>query len=230
LSALLTSDAAHVRDGVLMLLYPLGPKAAPAVPNLVRLLQEANSGKQPVRDISQILWLLRKIGPDAGQAVPALTDLLLKPERDGNGSLSFRRTALLVALMQFGITPQALPALREMLQSSHPTEVACAAHAVAMLGPKAVDTIPLLLRPLRPDYVDESMTKEFSLGYSFDTSARVEVMRTLGHFGAAAKEALPQLHVYADSPDKIPNRPYRQRLLQQEAQQAIQAIQQTGGA
>ncbi|MCW3052216.1 MAG: hypothetical protein JWN14_1386 [Chthonomonadales bacterium] len=227
LSALLQSNDNHLLERVEMLLVPLGKRAALAVPNLVRLLLIHDQGKQQAGSLSVILSLLSNIGPEAQEAVPVLTDLLLQSSIAKEGVPGYSRVALLTTLMAIGVTPRVLPTLREMLQSTSPTQVACAAHAIARIAPEAGDTIPLLLRPLRTDYDDRSMTKNFALGYTFDTSARIESMRALARFGPAAREALPLLQPYADFHESGYGRQYRQILLKQEAEQAISAIRQT---
>ena len=227
LSALLQCDDSHLLARVELLLVPLGKRAVPAIPNLVRLLQLHDQGRRQVGALPVILSLLSNIGPEAQEAVPVLTDLLLKSGRANEGVPGYSRVALLTTLLAIGVTPRVLPTLREMLQSNSPTQVACAAHAIALIAPEAGDTIPLLLRPLRADYDDRSMTKDFALGYTFDTSARIECIRALARFGPAAGEALPLLQPYADFHESGNGRQYRQILLRQEAEQAISAIRQT---
>lgn len=227
LSDLLAIDDSRIWQKVITLLNQAGPLLAPAVPNLVRLLPPPAQRKRMAGSLADIVHLLARLGPQAQESVPALTDLLLDPDNDNNITPYYDRTTLLVAVMKIGITPRVLPAVRKMLASPHQTEVAAAAHAVALLGTDARDTIPLLLRPLQPDYKDSSMTWDFFYGYSYDTSARIESIRALAQFGPAAKEAVPLLQPFADAPEDPIKRSFRQLILKQEAQQAIQAIQQT---
>jgi HEAT repeat protein len=234
LSALLRIHQERLRESVEILLYPLGGKAAGAVPDLMQVLKEAANGKPNGSDIRGILWLFDRMGPEARVAARELTDLLLRPRNSLNNPEEAWRTPLLTTLMKIGITPRVLPVVREMLQSAQPLQVACAAHAVSLLGPQAIDTVPLLLRPLRQDYKDAWMTSGFFFGYIDATSARVEAMRALAGFGPAAKEALPLLRPYAELPDLEPKRPdvplHGPARLKQEAQRAIQAIQLVKGA
>jgi HEAT repeat protein len=226
LSALLL-DNGRGQSQVLMLLGALGPEAALAMPNLTKLLRTEANVPTYTDGMRQILWLLQKIGPDAREAIPVLTDMILEPGKEGAAAESSRRTALLTTLMRIGMTPRVLPAVREMLASNQQTAVACAAHAVALLGRQAADTVPLLLRPLRPDYKDSMMTSGFFYGYVYETSARNECMRALASLGPAAKEALPLLQSYADLPENpAENSRFGPPALKGEAQRAIQAIQQ----
>lgn len=228
LGALLRNVDIQLRESVLMLLSQLGPKAAPAAPDVIWLLERSVHDKRYATTPSYILWLLDRIGPEATTVVPVLTDLLLTPVKGATETPLYSRTSLIYTLMQIGLTARALPALREMLQSEEPTEVACAAHGVGLLGPQAADTAPLLLRPLRPTFKDSMMTSGFFYGYLYETSARLECIRALAHLGPAAKEALPLLQTYADTPDPALQ---RTRLgfhsLKEEAQIAIRAITQT---
>lgn len=229
LSALLLENG-RAQSQVLMLLGALGPEAAPAMPNLTKLLRSEANVPTYSDGMRQILWLLQKIGPDAQEAIPVLTDMLLKPGKEGATAESSRRTALLSTLMRIGMTPRVLPAVREMLASNQQTAVACAAHAVALLGRQAADTVPLLLRPLRPEYRDSYMTSGFFYGYVMETSARNECMRALASLGPAAKEALPLLQTYADLPaSQVYGISHAPRSLKVDAQRAIQAILQTQG-
>jgi len=205
----------------------LGPKATSLVPALVRRLRLETDGQVAIGSTFSLPSELGRIGPAAKAAVPLLTSLLLRPvkEREVKRSDFYSRTTLLTALMEIGITPEVLPVVREMLQSDQPTDVACAAHAVALLGPQANDTVPLLLRPLHPDYKDSAMTSRFFYGYSQDTSARIEAMRALAKLGPAAREALPLLRSFADTPEVAAVRsPFALPDLKKEAKQAIQAI------
>ncbi len=229
LSALLLAGERE-RNQALTLLYSLGPKAAPAVPNLTKLLREEAKGTKNSDTTTHVLWLLQNIGPDAQEAAPVLTDLILEAEKEPRTAESYRRTALLKTLMSIGITPRVLPAIREMLASNQPLTVACAAHAVALLGRQAADTVPLLLRPLRPGYKDSAMTSGFFYGYVYETTARNECMRALASLGPEAKEALPVLQPYADLPEEpVGNSRYGPPSLKAEAQRAIQAIQPKAG-
>jgi HEAT repeat protein len=242
LSVLLLSTNASIRNRAEQLLSPLGHEAAPTVPNLIRELQTDMSDRRLAKNVTNILQLLGQMGPEARDAAPVLTDLLLKTERETNGVPGFGRKELLIALMKIGITPRVLPVVREMLQSAHPTQVACAAHAIAMLGRPVSDTVPflllperpankqlsdtapLLLRPLRQDYKDEQMTSEFFEDNNFTNSARIETIRALASIGQEAKEALPLLQSVVDFPERLSDRPAQQALLKQEALMAIRAI------
>lgn len=224
LGALLLNENERVVEHAYQLLSSLGAQAAPAVPSIVQALQTRQKNGWP-SGAHNLFWLLGRIGPQAQEAVPTLTDLVLRSEEEYRHTPGYGRVTVMTTLMKIGITPRALPAIRQMLASDQPTEVACAAHAVALLGHQAADTIPLLLRPLRSDFKDSFMTADFFYGYSYDTSARIEAIRALARFGPAAKEALPLLQPYAAVPEV--KRVYRQVVLSQEAQQAIQAIRQS---
>jgi hypothetical protein len=225
LSALLQADDERLRDHVLTLLTSLGSRAASAVPALIQLLKSDGEMKRARPNVSMILWTLSAIGPGAQEAAPLLTDLLLAGEKDTNGNPRYSSTSMLTTLMKIGLTPRILPAVRKMLESDQATEVACAAHAVTLLGPAAADTVPLLLRPLRPDFPDKIMTRDFYYGYSFDTTARLESIRALASLGPLAREALPLLKPYADQPDLLSGGLRSLSSTPQEARKAIQAIQ-----
>ncbi|MCW3052215.1 MAG: putative lyase [Chthonomonadales bacterium] len=223
----LLQESGEAGNSALGLLPALGPKVTPIVPALVQRLRLEANGQVAIASTYSLPSELGRIGPAAKAAVPVLTSLLLKPtkERAAKGAYFYSRTTLLTTLMQIGVTPEVLPVVREMLQSDQPTEVACAAHAVALLAPHANDTVPLLLRPLRPDYKDSAMTSGFFHGYSQDTSARIEAIRALAKIGPAAREALPLLRSFAETPEVAAVRSrFALPDLKQEAKQAIQAI------
>ena len=224
LNDLMMSDT-NIRDRALGALTTAGPRAVSVVPNLLRLLREGAHGDLNHIDVAAILRLLITIGPASSESILFLTELILQADNAHPRAIAYPRTCLLSTLMQIGITPRVLPAVREMLQSSNPADIACAAHTVALLGRQAADTIPLLLLPLRPGFRDRAMTSDFSLGYVEQTTARNECMRALASFGKEAKEALPLLQTYADLPLPSARSPFNgPPSLQSEARRAIQAI------
>jgi HEAT repeat protein len=112
----------------------LGPKAAPAVPALVKALGDPDQG---VRANAAIC--LGFIGHQAKAAVPALSRLLM----DQNEVDTVRSWA---ALSLGRIGPDALPVLIEALKPGSDVFVrGAAANAVGKMGPKAEPAIPQLL-------------------------------------------------------------------------------------
>ncbi len=202
LGGLLLAGDTSLHELVATLLFGMAEKAAPAVPALAEALQPQNGVYADTYNRRYYLRILSRIGPAAQQAVPALTAMLLSPPQNPRASNSEAtdtiRTSVLTTLMKIGMTARVMPAVREMLRSSQPTTVACAAHAVGLLGKAAADTVPLLLPVLRPSFMDSIMTADFFYGYVYETNARLEVIRALEAIGPDAKEALPLLHRFAD--------------------------------
>ena len=221
-----TNDDRNIRSAIVSSLIAIGPKAISAVPTLLRFLREGSHGDVNSIPVGEIGDLLAKIGPIAPETVPALTALLQQYRKDDNLALAYTRSFLLWTIMQIGVTPDILPIVRDMLQTSQPENIASAAHAVVLLGPQAADMIPFLIRPLQPDFKDIEMTSHFNSNpYAPQTTARNECMRALAIFGPAAKAALPLLRTYADIPvSQIPRRSEAPLHLKYEAQRTIRAI------
>ncbi len=176
-----------------------GPDAAPAVPALVKMLDDRSekfretvgqilcdlgpAARSAVPDLVRslkdgkarspevVIRILGKIGPDARDAVPLLTNLLKEKK------LAIEAVD---ALGEIGLAAQsALPAIRQALRDREPeaaTFLGAAVQTLGKIGPKAV---PVLIELLQEDGID--------------SSNRAAIAASLGQYGSAAKSAVPVL-------------------------------------
>lgn len=182
------------RLAALKVLRRLGNQAAPAVPELIELLREKD-----LRIRLVLLKVLGQVGPEAEEAVPALVKLLneASPEDGKNivstlGFIGPKARKAIPALLKFGgrrgtriaaakalsqLGSAAVPALIAALKSPIPFTRGCAARALGLVEPKALNALPPLISMLS------------------DVSTLAEVVRSdarysLGKFGEDAAGAV----------------------------------------
>lgn len=156
------------RVAAIDVLEQLGPAAAPAVPALIRALEDQNLF---------VRWsasrTLSKVGPkNAAPAVPALARLLEDPDYDVC-------LATAVTLERLGpLSAGALPELRRVILSGDEDLRVATIRTVEAIGPEAKSAIPTLITALLKD-------PEFRV--------RQLAADAIGKFGPTASEAIPAL-------------------------------------
>src|SRR5262249_3208224 len=146
-------------------------------------------------------------------------------------------------LSDVGIPDAALPFILDALANSDTLRIYTAgAIAAGALGARAADSVPFLLRALRPDVreftrdfthlggatgIDHPLTFESYLGKPPQSgiypSPRIEAIRALGKIGPAAKTATSLLIEFAQR-EESPQRFSRRPLLSDEARTALALI------
>lgn len=167
------------------IIWALGPKAAPAIPALIQLLQN-----QDETFVSVATYALRGIGTDAVPPVMALLN-------STNRVIRFRAIS---ALELFGPEARiAVPALVQCLASPDPATRDCAVRSLASIKTDAPLVVPAIVRCAENDT---------------NYMSRLVCFQALGNFGTNAKPAVPLLvHILeADSRFPSPESPagYRQ--------------------
>jgi HEAT repeat protein len=163
----------------LQMLERLGPDAAPAVPNLVELLQTDDPAVR-----AQVLQILGSIGPQAEPAVAAATTALEDSDR---------HVVLTAAYCLGKIGPPAkaaIPGLRKLTTADDKVIRLTGTWALLQIGPRS-DALVESALPVLTD----------SLGSELDF-VRFEAATTLGELGQSAKAALPALETA--STDSVP--------------------------
>jgi len=173
----------QARDTVLFILGRIGPNARPAVPALLKLLQDCNSGLR-----QSAVATLGLIGPDARAAVPALARLFQEsdevtrlsivsslltigdPDREAAATLSKLahelrgKTHVSAAIAVWLVDGQSQPAL-DMLGAREDIvdwENFCrAADILGAIGPQAKAAIPILVEAFndKREMIRECATK-----------------------------------------------------------------------
>ncbi len=157
------------------IIWALGPKAVPAIPALIQLLQS-----QDETFVSIASYALRGIGTNA---VPPLAVLVA----DTN---SLVRCRTIRALGLFGSQARtAVPALVQYLESPDPTTRYCAADSLGTIKADAPLVVPALVQCLKSGTNDVN---------------QVSYILALGRFGTNAKPAVPLLVNILKSDPRFP--------------------------
>jgi predicted Zn finger-like uncharacterized protein len=183
-------------------LAKLGPKAAPAVPELIAALRDQTDHPVSVLLRQAAAGALAEIGPEAAPAVPALRDAL----RDKNREV---QQQAIDALVKIG--KPSLNVLTEALQHPEMGVRVKAAAGIAALGPEAKDAVPKLVQAamtdaqaeaqvriaaslMRVDPDNQELVLIFIRGLKHPTDEiRKLAAVSLGQLGARAKLAIPDL-------------------------------------
>jgi len=128
----LADEEASVRRAAAWALFEMGPKAAPAVPALADLLDDAEVRMPALR-------ALEAIGYESSPALPELTSLLKHPD-------GFVRLGTVYALGAIGAP--SVPALTEAVQDEYAPAAEVAGRALARLGRAALPALPTLVKLL----------------------------------------------------------------------------------
>jgi HEAT repeat protein len=176
----------EVRDYAAMVLYRLGPQAAPAVPALIAALAEPPASDEDRVFRRELQLVLAAIGPEAKEAVPALIESLASDDREVRGTAAY-------ALGKIG--PAAAAAAEKLTERLEQLEAAedkvALVWALLKLKPGdpalAAKAVPLLLGAL--DH-QESLV-------------RMEAAASLGEIGppAAQPEVIDRLKQLLTDPD-----------------------------
>jgi HEAT repeat protein len=158
------------RERALRILGMIGAESAPAVPELIKLLKDADPKVQ-----NETLFVLAAIGPKADAAVGPVTELLATADRDVRLTANY-------ALGRLGpAAKSAVPELKKELASDDQMTKVTAVWALLKIEPQdkeiAATAVPLL-------------TGALSHPYEF---IRVEAAMALGELGPQAAAAAPAL-------------------------------------
>jgi HEAT repeat protein len=158
------------------IIWALGPKATPAIPALIQLLQNQDETFVPVAS-----YALRGIGPNAVLPVMALL-------HSTNRVIRFRAIS---ALELFGPEARmAVPALVQCLASPDRATRVCAVRSLGTIKAEAPLVVPAIIRCIQTDtnYMD-----------------RLAYFPALGSFGTNAKAAAPLLVHFLESDSRFPS-------------------------
>ncbi|MGO8672507.1 MAG: HEAT repeat domain-containing protein [Capsulimonadaceae bacterium] len=171
----------------------LGPRAAPAVPGLIRVLKVADS-QQDIGTARIAAQAIGKIGP---RAAPAL-DILLHVLEDGSlDDADVDRSvtdSAAVAIGRLGAAAApAIPALVSALRSPDPNVRQNAAYALGCIGARAFHAIPALMRVLKDPTLSHPIIHRQGMGGVEDTDlgVRVSAALALRNIGTPTKAILP---------------------------------------
>lgn len=190
----LTCEDAAERNDALKAIQKLGPEAAFAVPQLVKLLEQSDSFEK-----TQVIRCLGRIGPDAAPAAAQLLEIL-RSESSLNGS----RFEAAQAIARMGAAGEvAIPTLIAILKDPGESvksylKKATAPSAQGIMG-------PLLRKNETGVYTDQ---RDMIL---------MHVISSLAIFGRAAEDAIPAIERVRDDPDALP-------AVKQTAEKAIEMI------
>ena len=202
----------------------LGEIAAPAIPELTALL---NSDEQLVRDKAMIA--LGRIGPAASAATPALLRELKKDNVNAaiafglirprepevirelirlfeNAKENWNKLQVVVALGKIG--PPAAPATAKLIEIADVAEGAIQARTeffqIALLRQRAVEALGKIGDQRALPMLKRMLEAKKHPGNIVNLALRRTLMRALGDFGPAAKEAIPTLIEISANPNTEP--------------------------
>jgi HEAT repeat protein len=214
-------DEAELRCTAGAILTNLGPDAVDAAPALVAALRDGDPHVQAV-----CATALTKVGVPAESAVPLLAEML----KTQHAVVAAR------ALSQYrGAAAASLPALVDLLQDESQGAEARwnAARAIGKIGPAAVSAVPALIDASRdtewtvrehcaeaigeigPSAAPLAIAALESMLTDPHHRVRRDAVRSLGHFGEAARGALTEISKLVDDPEEI---------VRQAAKTAVKAI------
>ncbi len=155
------------------ILARVGPKAAPAVPELIKLLADADPKTR-----TDALFTLAAIGPQADAAVAPIQQALSDSDREVMLTAGY-------ALGKIGPAAKpAVPALVKLTASEDPLVKLTAVSALMKIDPQSEEHVRLAI----PALID-------ALGSSGHEFIRLEAAMTLGDLGKAAAAAVPALQL-----------------------------------
>jgi esterase/lipase superfamily enzyme/HEAT repeat protein len=163
------TDDSDLATGFTATLGGLGPRAAPAVPLMIKLLEAPDVDHQRRQGL---VLALGEIGPPARQATAALINLLVDPEETESIQVA-------AALTIGKVGPEAVRALAEQFRQSDADVRATVALALVAIGPQAAPAVEDLIQVLANEEEED------------DT--RVLAAIALGKIGEPAKTAIPSL-------------------------------------
>ena len=167
-------DARHFAT---LVIYRMGPKAAPAVPDLVEALQALGDTEDDNLFRREAQMALAAIGPDAAAAVPVLIESLASDDREVRGSACY-------ALGKIGpAAAEAVPALQTRLGELEDSGQVAVVWALLNIKPDdediATTAVPILVGAL--DDPDEVVRAEAAsaVGRIGEPAAKPEVIAEL---------------------------------------------------
>lgn len=169
----------------LLALSVIGPKGAPAVPDLLTCFNRPSEN-----GMGNVFYALSKIGPEASPALPHLLDSLETLEVD-------RHPTIIEAFMRMGPDAEAaLPKLRELIQGEDSTVRALAAAAITQISGDSSETLRVLVQVFtEPSTSDTTWMSPIRI-YGLDHHAfgpRMTAGWLLGELVPHAEETVPRL-------------------------------------
>jgi len=187
-------DAWRRRMGAVIAFYRLGPQVAPAIPEIIPLLQDPEL-------VLTALFALMYIHPEREQDVLSLTNVLRLTSLPSNsGPASLLHSTAILALGTFETKASgAVPVLLDCLSSTNERVRATAAVALARIGAPPNKAVPGILANLSaacadlPSVPPRMMGSRPMLGMRSNTSEMMMNIWALGEYGPHASNALPVL-------------------------------------
>ena len=137
----LGDENASVRAYSIIALSAAGPEAAPAVPALIAILKDPDTGPKRGEKV-RAAWALGKIGPEALPALPSLNPLLAEKDK-------YVQAIVAIAIWRIdGNVTSTLPVLSQALNRMPEGLKWEVIDAMGEMGPRAKAAVPLLLQEL----------------------------------------------------------------------------------
>ena len=182
----------------------LGPRAAPAMPKIIRLLRDPECSSVAVA-------ALLAIQPDREQDILSLTNVLRITRTSASGATpDLQHADAIMALSTFGPRARGARAvLLDCLHSRGPRVQATAALALARIGAPAEEVVPQVLAhlpavdtPAGPARLGAITPAAIARMRQLDETAQFAIINlsALGEFGPAASAALPMLETLKGHP------------------------------
>lgn len=198
----LASGDERVRSASVRALLVFGKEARNAVPAVAELIKQAGSENAFTPDIPNYTRFLYELGSVARAAVPAILLQFSTGSSLRKAPALFRTSAsyLMTALASIGVPKDALPYIREGLDSNSMVWAAASARAAGNLGADGVVVLPQMVRVLENPRMDTFLTQFLEANCAFPgfnhtdmTSVHLEVIYALGKMREAARPAIPAL-------------------------------------
>lgn len=156
---LLECEDTFPRERALEALQAFGPKAAPAVPALIRALRRERSRAE----VEDVLWVLKRIGPGAGEAAPLVFEVWEKAQRELKGKALTRHSDFALGALA-GIGAKAVPHLSRACRTSNEELRSSAIYALGKVGLPALPVFRSLLKDEDPHVRREALRVLWTCG------------------------------------------------------------------
>ena len=173
LKAALSDTRPQIRFSAAVALAHIEVSATEAIPVLIEALKHLDDREL---ELGGVVSTLADFGPKAQAAIPVLIEMLK------NGCDDVDVVKALVRIDPEG--RECLPALNMALKRKEPEIVDAAARCLGLLGPRAKDAVPGLVKVVNRGFVQE---------HDLDIDPRVNAVKAIGRIGPTAKESIPAL-------------------------------------
>jgi HEAT repeat protein len=177
LRAALTDKRPEVRVSAAVALAQIEPSAPESVPVLIEALRQPDN---PELSAGPEAEALAGLGPRAKTAIPKLIRLI----RHGSNESGFLEDLLKVLVQVDPEGTACVPVLIEALNHEELEVVDTSAQCLALLGPRAVDAVPVLAT---------TVTRDFRKEFFNDYDPQVHAAKALRRIGPQARTAIPAL-------------------------------------